>query len=74
MIAMLQQACCTKLEADLSCHLSNAVQPVHHVVQQLQLFFREAAEEEGPGSSARLDDVWNILQHNLDFQHNHIAC
>ena len=36
----------------LGSHLSNVVQPVHHVIQQLQLILSQAAQEQGSWSSA----------------------
>lgn len=46
----------------LCCNVSNLVQPVHHVVKQLQLLVAQAAEIQWSRSFARLDDAGNVLQ------------
>lgn len=46
----------------LCSHLSNVIQPVHHVVQQLQLLLCQFAQIQGSRSTAGLDDTGNILQ------------
>ena len=50
------------LLADLGSNFRNIVQSVHHVVQQLELIFAQAAEVEGPRRTAGLDDTGNVLQ------------
>ena len=47
----------------LSSDLSNIVQPVHHVVQQLQLILAQTAKEQRPRRTTRLDDARDVL-HN----------
>ncbi len=42
-------------------NLSNIVQSVHHIVQQLELVVTQAAEVQGPRSTACLDDTGNVL-------------
>lgn len=46
----------------LCSHLSNVIQPVHHVVQQLQLHLCQFAQIQGSRSTTGLDDTGNILQ------------
>lgn len=46
----------------LCCNVSNLVQPVHHVVKQLQLLITQAAEIQWSRSLTRLDDAGNVLQ------------
>ena len=48
--------------ADLGSDFRNIVQSVHHVIQQLELIFAQAAEVEGPRRTAGLDDTGNVLQ------------
>ena len=50
------------LLADLGSNFRNIVQSVHHVIQQLELIFAQAAEVEGPRRTAGLDDTGNVLQ------------
>ena len=50
----------------LGCNVSNLVQPVHHIVEQLQLLIAQAAEIQWPRSFTRLDDAGNVLQTQLD--------
>ena len=47
----------------LSSDLSNIVQPVHHVVQQLELILAQTAKEQRPRRTTRLDDARDVL-HN----------
>ena len=46
----------------LCSHLSNVIQPVHHVVQQLQLLLCQFAQIQRSRSTTGLDDTGNILQ------------
>ena len=50
----------------LGCNVSNLVQPVHHIVKQLQLLIAQAAEIQWPRSLTCLDDAGNVLQTQLD--------
>ncbi len=52
----------TAFIADLGSNFCNIVQSVHHVIQQLELIFAQAAEVERPGRTAGLDDAGNVLQ------------
>lgn len=51
----------TALIAHLGSNFRNIVQSVHHVIQQLELIFAQAAEVKGPRRTTGLDDTGNIL-------------
>lgn len=48
--------------ADLGSNFCNIVQSVHHVIQQLELIFAQAAEVERSRRTAGLDNTGNVLQ------------
>lgn len=52
----------TAFVAHLGSNFRNVVQSVHHVIQQLELIFTQAAEVKGPGRTTGLDDTGNVLQ------------
>ena len=52
----------SRLQIHLSSNLGNLVEPVHHIVQKLELTLTQATKIQRPWSPARLDDARNVLQ------------